>query len=68
MPLGSLAMADADAEREALARLTHEIEALEPLIRSATDRDGGIHLGRLIRSVIELRGARDGERAGIESA
>jgi len=35
LPLGSLALADADAEREALARLTHEIEALEPLIRSA---------------------------------
>ena len=29
------ALADADAEREALARLSHEIEALEPLIRSA---------------------------------
>lgn len=35
LPLGSLALADADAEREALARLSHEIEALEPLIRSA---------------------------------
>ena len=34
LPLGSLALADADAEREALARLSHEIEALEPLIRS----------------------------------
>ena len=29
------AMADADAEREALARLTHELEALEPLLRTA---------------------------------
>ena len=29
------ARADADAEREAFARLFHEIEALEPLIRSA---------------------------------
>jgi len=29
------ARADVDAERETLARLTHEIEALEPLIRSA---------------------------------
>jgi len=38
LPLGSLALADADAEREALARLTHEIEALEPLIRSAQSR------------------------------
>jgi RAQPRD family integrative conjugative element protein len=28
-------MADADAEREALARLSHEIGTLEPLIRSA---------------------------------
>ena len=28
-------LADPDAEREALARLTHEIEALEPVIRSA---------------------------------
>ncbi|MGB5465580.1 MAG: RAQPRD family integrative conjugative element protein [Sedimenticolaceae bacterium] len=35
LPLGSLAMADADAEREALARLTHDIEALESLIRAA---------------------------------
>jgi RAQPRD family integrative conjugative element protein len=33
--LGSTALADPDAEREALARLSHEIEALEPLIRSA---------------------------------
>ena len=31
----SPALADPDAEREALARLTHEIEALEPLIRTA---------------------------------
>lgn len=29
------ALADTDAEREGLARLSHEIEALEPLIRSA---------------------------------
>lgn len=29
------AFADADAEREGLARIIHEIEALEPLIRSA---------------------------------
>ena len=33
--LGSTVLADPDAEREALARLTHEIKALEPLIRSA---------------------------------
>ena len=33
--LGNPALADPDGEREALARLTHEIEALEPLIRSA---------------------------------
>ena len=33
--LGNVALADPDAEREALARLSHEIEALEPLIRSA---------------------------------
>ena len=31
-------MADTDAEREALAHLTHEIEALEPLIRTAQSR------------------------------
>jgi RAQPRD family integrative conjugative element protein len=30
-----LADADADAEREALARITHELEALEPLILTA---------------------------------
>ena len=29
------AFADADAEREALARVVHELEALEPLIRTA---------------------------------
>jgi len=29
------AFADADAEREALARVAHELEALEPLIRTA---------------------------------
>ncbi len=29
------AFADADAERGALARVTHELEALEPLIRTA---------------------------------
>ena len=33
--LGNVALADPDAEREALARLSHEFEALEPLIRSA---------------------------------
>ena len=32
---GNPALGDSDGEREALARLTHEIEALEPLIRSA---------------------------------
>ncbi len=29
------ALADSDAERETLARLIHELQALEPLIRSA---------------------------------
>jgi RAQPRD family integrative conjugative element protein len=29
------ASADADAEREALARLAHEMESLEPLVRQA---------------------------------
>lgn len=29
------AFADADAEREALAKIAHELEALEPLIREA---------------------------------
>jgi RAQPRD family integrative conjugative element protein len=33
--LGNIALADPDAEREALARLIHEIEALEPLIATA---------------------------------
>lgn len=33
--LGNPALGDSDGEREALARLSHEIEALEPLIRSA---------------------------------
>lgn len=34
LPLQSL-FADADAEREALVRLAHELEALEPLILTA---------------------------------
>ena len=33
--LGDLAFADPDAERESLARLIHEIEALAPLIETA---------------------------------
>jgi len=33
--LGHHAFADADGEREALARIVHELEALEPLIRRA---------------------------------
>jgi len=32
---GNIAFADSDAERQALARLTHEIEALEPVIATA---------------------------------
>jgi len=32
---GTTALADLDAEREALARLIHEIEALEPVIATA---------------------------------
>jgi len=31
----ALALADSDAERESLARLMHELQTLEPLIRSA---------------------------------
>ena len=40
------ATADADSEREALARITHELEALEPLIREAETQsvpDARIH-------------------------
>ncbi|MDZ7752987.1 MAG: RAQPRD family integrative conjugative element protein [Gammaproteobacteria bacterium] len=33
--LGNTALADPDAEREALARLIHEFEALKPLIATA---------------------------------
>lgn len=32
--------ADGDSERAALARINHEIEALEPLIRCIDRRDG----------------------------
>lgn len=32
------ALADADAEREALTRIAHELEALEPLIRTAASQ------------------------------
>ena len=34
LPLRAV-LADTDAEREALARIVHELEALEPLIRTA---------------------------------
>lgn len=33
--LGNIAQADPDAERESLARLIHEIEALDPIIAAA---------------------------------
>ncbi len=33
--LSSTVLANADAERQSLARLVHELDALEPLIRSA---------------------------------
>jgi len=32
------AVADADGEREALARITHELEAIQPLITEATSQ------------------------------
>ncbi len=35
------AVADADGEREALARVAHELEALEPLIREAKSQARG---------------------------
>lgn len=41
-----LALADADAEREALARIIHELELLEPLLaeaKIAADPDVRIH-------------------------
>lgn len=44
--LGNTALADPDAEREALARLIHEMEALEPLIATAESQaspDARIH-------------------------
>ena len=43
---GPLAFADADAEREALARIIHELELLEPLLveaKAAGDPDARIH-------------------------
>jgi RAQPRD family integrative conjugative element protein len=33
--LSTTALANADAERQSLARLVHELDALEPLLRSA---------------------------------
>ncbi|MDZ7753221.1 MAG: RAQPRD family integrative conjugative element protein [Gammaproteobacteria bacterium] len=36
--LGNTALADPDAEREALARLIYEIEALEPLVATAASQ------------------------------
>lgn len=41
-----LAYADADAEREALARIIHELELLQPLLaeaKAAADPDARIH-------------------------
>ena len=41
-----LAFADADAEREALARIIHELELLQPLLaeaKAAADPDARIH-------------------------
>ena len=43
---GPLTLADADAEREALARIIHELELLEPLLaeaKAAADADARIH-------------------------
>ena len=43
---GPLALADADAEREVLARIIHELELLTPLLaeaQAAADADARIH-------------------------
>jgi RAQPRD family integrative conjugative element protein len=63
------AFADADAEREALANIIHEIEALEPIIKRAkanTDKDSRISF-RYDWLRQDLKQIRDGIQSHIDS-
>jgi len=61
--------ADSDAEREALAKITHELNALEPLIKLAeanTDKDSRVHF-RYDWLRQDLKQIRDGIQSHIDS-
>lgn len=63
------AFADADAEREALAKITHELNTLEPLINRAeanTDKDSRIRF-RYDWLRQDLKQIRDGIESHIDS-
>tara|TARA_R110002072_G_scaffold127448_5_gene264857 strand:+ start:2886 stop:3188 length:303 start_codon:yes stop_codon:yes gene_type:complete len=63
------ALADADAEREALAKITHELNALEPLIKRAetnADKDSRIRF-RYDWLRQDLKQVRDGIQSHIDS-
>ena len=71
--LGSLAtpvaIADADAEREALARITHELNALEPLIKRAetnADQDSRVRF-RYDWLCQDLKQIKDGIQSHIDA-
>ena len=71
--IGSLvtpvAFADADAEREALARITHELNALEPLIKQAeanADQDSRVRF-RYDWLRQDLKKIRDGIQSHIDA-
>ena len=71
--IGSLvtpvAFADADAEREALARITHELNALEPLIKQAeasADQDSRVRF-RYDWLRQDLKQIRDGIQSHIDA-
>ena len=63
------ALADADAEREALAKIPHELNALEPLIKRAetnADKDSRIRF-RYDWLRQDLKQVRDGIQSHIDS-
>ena len=64
-----VAFSDADAEREALARIIHEINALDPLIKRAeanADQDSRIHF-RYDWLRQDLKQIKDGIQSHIDS-
>ena len=66
---GPLTLADADAEREVLARIIHEFELLEPLLaeaKAAADADARIHF-RYDWLKTDLERVRQGIEAHIDA-